>query len=55
MMKKKKKMKEMKEMKETKKMKKMKTGQAGLLWRQCANLQPLLEERNRNGARRISG
>ena len=29
--------------------------QAGLLWRQCANLQPLLEEGKINGARRISG
>ena len=29
--------------------------EAGLLWRQCANLQPLLEEGKRNGARRISG
>ena len=28
-------------------------GQDGLLWRHCANLQPLLEEGKRNGARRI--
>ena len=38
-----------------KKMMKMKACQAGLLWRQCANLQPLLDEGKRNGARRISG
>ena len=31
------------------KIKKVKAGQAGLLWRQCANLQPLLEEGMRNG------
>ena len=43
------------EIMEMKKMKEMKAGQAGLLWRQCANLQPLLEEGKRNGARRISG
>ena len=39
----------------TKKMNKMKADQAGLLWRQCANLQPLLEEGKRNEARKISG
>ena len=38
----------------TKKMNKMKADQAGLLWRQCANLQPLLEEGTRNGAPSLS-
>ena len=37
------------------KMKEMKAGQAGLLWRQCANLHPLMEEGKRTGARKISG
>ena len=31
----------------------MKADQAGLLWRQCANLQPLLEE-GKNGAPSLS-
>ena len=48
-------MKKMKKMKQMKKMKEMKAGQDALLWRHCANLQPLLEEGKRNGARRISG
>ena len=35
--------------------KKMMAGQASLLWRQCANLQPLLEKGKRNGASRNGG
>ena len=42
-----------KKMKQMKKMKEMKAGQDGLLWRHCENLQSLLEEGKRNGARRI--
>ena len=42
--------KEDEEEEEDEQMKEMNAGQAGLLWRQCANLQPLLEERKRNGA-----
>ena len=40
---------------EDEQMKEMNAGQAGLLWRQCANLQPLLEKGKKIGVRRISG